>query len=185
MSLEELESYFRVLYTRTPANQDPVLPVQDQLLAQYVSNNGQRNLLARPGRTMAFTYGRVNAQQIHSKRPSYINALLIQSRGVDCAQPCVRCRTSQGRTPFPECRRVPDAFGGCCANCKWPDLGSRCSLRGQPAQVVQRAIGAGVPGGIQGHHPGLINLDPEEGDTGGNPINLDPDKGGEGNPIVL
>jgi hypothetical protein len=121
MSLEELESLFNTLYLRTPANQSPVLPVQDQLLAQYVHNNEQRNLLGRPGRGVAFTPGRVNAHQIHSKRPSYINALIIQSRGVLCRQPCLCCWTRQGHTTFPECHQILDAFGGCCANCKWPD----------------------------------------------------------------
>jgi hypothetical protein len=79
---------------------------------------------------------------------------------------------------------VPGFFKGCCANCKWLDKALQCSLQGQAGNHVQPAIG-GQPGGIQGYHAGLINLDLEEGEGVENPINLDPDKGEEGNPIVL
>lgn len=34
--------------------------------------------------------------------------------------------------PFPSCRRAYGHFGGACANCKWPDYASSCSLRGAP-----------------------------------------------------
>ncbi|KAL2131759.1 hypothetical protein VTI74DRAFT_4634 [Chaetomium olivicolor] len=50
---------------------------------------------------------------IHQKllRPSYLNVVLIQSRG----------------RPRPERRQAP-GFDGCCANCKWRDHSARCSL---------------------------------------------------------
>ncbi|KAJ0415564.1 hypothetical protein BJY00DRAFT_304814 [Aspergillus carlsbadensis] len=157
MSLAELQMLFTRMYASTPPGQHPVLPIQGHTLAEYVKNDVQERLLALPGQGVAFTSGKVNAHQIHSKRDSYINALLIQSRG------------------------------GCCANCKWPDKALQCSLQGQAGGHVQPAIGGQPGGiqGHQGQARRLINLDPEEGDELENPINLDSDEGEEGNPIVL
>ena len=70
--------------------------------------------------------GRIRPAQIGSHRPSYINAVLIQSRGVRPVRPCVQC--TNRLSPFPECRHKPGHFGGACGNCKWPDRGSHCSL---------------------------------------------------------
>jgi hypothetical protein len=92
MSLVELEMLFVRMYNSTPANQRPVLPIQGHLLAEYVKNNIQRRLLDLPGQGVAFTPGRVTARQIHGKRDSYINALLIQSRGIVSARPCILCQ---------------------------------------------------------------------------------------------
>jgi hypothetical protein len=187
MSLAELQMLFTRMYDSTALGQHPVLPIQVYTLAEYVKNDVQRRLLAPHGRAVAFTPSRVNAQQIYSKRDSYINALLIQSRGVVSAQPCTSCQQRQGQNTFPKCHQVPGFFEGCCTNCKWPDKALQCSLQGQAGGHVQPAI-SGQPRGIQGHQGQarrLINLDLEEGKGAENPINLDLDKGEEGNPIVL
>ncbi|PGH15888.1 hypothetical protein AJ79_02055 [Helicocarpus griseus UAMH5409] len=71
----------------------------------------------------------MNERQVLSHRPSYINAILIQSRGRPEVQACIACRSGPGLHPFPECRRLPGHFGGACGNCKWRDHASRCSVR--------------------------------------------------------
>ena len=74
----------------------------------------------------------VTAQKIFNRRPSHINVILIQSRGVPCEKPCEGCRkldAKSSRKPFPECRRAAGHFGGACGNCKWHDGAARCSVR--------------------------------------------------------
>lgn len=88
------------------------------------------------GRPIWHVRGNINGQQIVSQRPSYINALLIQSRGDRLRSVCdacaVRCK------PFPECIRLPGYFGGCCGNCKWRDHAARCSVRdGEPYNATR------------------------------------------------
>ncbi|KAE8334105.1 hypothetical protein BDV24DRAFT_170591 [Aspergillus arachidicola] len=129
-------------------------------------------------------------------RPSYVNTLLIQSRGHRLAEPCTRCRRGQGRLLFPECRQVPGAFGGACANCKWPDKASQCPVRDELWQPLGD-LREGPQTGGSGRRPrGLgssqdnpinvdaeiidldepINLGSEEGDHPNDPINLDPEE---------
>jgi hypothetical protein len=70
-----------------------------------------------------------------SARPSYINAVLIQSRGIFVGAPCSACASQMRLSihgwakPFPVCVRLPGHFGGCCGNCKWRDHAARCSKR--------------------------------------------------------
>ena len=94
----------------------------------WVHAHGQRAVLALPGVDVAFVLGAILPHQIGSHRPSYINAILIQSRGQAPPRACLQCRGGPGLRPFPECRRVPGHFGGACANCKWRDHGARCSF---------------------------------------------------------
>ena len=190
-----LEAQFCCLYDTTPPGRHPVLPIGGtSLLSPYVHTSTGRILLSLPGEDVQFVRGSIFASQIQQHRPSYINALLIQSRGVVLAQPCTNCRHGQGMKPFPECRHVPGAFGGACANCKWPDWASQCSVRDEYWQGVEdhgNLVGSSERQGQPVHHTGHpgsmvsepINLDPEEGDSG-NPIDLDRE-GGESNAIVL
>ncbi|EDN10720.1 predicted protein [Histoplasma mississippiense (nom. inval.)] len=77
--------------------------------------------------------------QVRSHRPSYINAILIQSRGRTEPHACLACRSAHpGLQPFPECRRLPGHFGGACGNCKWRDHAIRCSVRdGEGVEVIE------------------------------------------------
>lgn len=84
----------------------------------------QRNCAALPSHDIEVYIGRLNITAIPT-RPSYLNAVLIQSRGT-VAQ-CFHCRRNPTRGPFPECRAT-DFFGGCCANCKYRDHGARCEI---------------------------------------------------------
>ncbi|KAJ5443112.1 hypothetical protein N7445_004863 [Penicillium cf. griseofulvum] len=71
--------------------------------------------------------------QLASMRPSYVNALLIQSRGWELITECDECADKRRRTgspsPFPICSRAPGHFDGACGNCKFQDHGFRCSVR--------------------------------------------------------
>lgn len=187
MSLEQLQGLFtRAERQAAVARRNPVLPIGGQLLAPYVSNDVQRRLLALPGQAVAFFPGKVSAPQVDSRRASYINALLIQSRGQVQRVPCTRCRNARGRPVFPECRRVPGAFGGACGNCKWPDLAASCSVQDHLGPDVREVTG-GQPQGIRQGDGRLLNIGSGEAGSGAdNPINLDDDdEGGANNPIQL
>jgi hypothetical protein len=89
-----------------------------------------RAVLALPGQDVVFVRGAITPNQVASHRPSYINAILIQNRGNVVLNPCTACQGSRpGLRPFPECRRLPEHFGGCCGNCKWRDHALKCSVR--------------------------------------------------------
>jgi hypothetical protein len=108
----------------------PVLVVGQRQLASFVHNVLQRALLALPGHDVEFVFGRILPRQIRSHRPSYVNAILIQSRGKTGRHSCDSCVSADpGPYPFPSCRKVPGHFGGACANCKWRDHASRCTVR--------------------------------------------------------
>ena len=114
------------------AGQHPILRIGGQELASLCHNNLQQTVLAMPGRDVAFVRGRITPQQVATQRPSYVNALLIQSRGVVQARPCSEC-SRRGLSPFPECAMVAGHFGGSCGNCKWRDHAARCHPSPAPA----------------------------------------------------
>lgn len=117
------------------ANGIPYLRVSGRELAQWVHNDLGREVLNLPGLVVPFVQGSIRPGQIESHRPSYINALLIQSRGFVQDPPCQNCAVQL--RPFYECRRVPGHFGGCCGNCKWRDHCSRCSAYNKDEEAVQ------------------------------------------------
>jgi hypothetical protein len=63
--------------------------------------------------------------QIKMARPSYVNALLIASRGIPMPNPCEH---STNGLPFGGNVRLPGTFNGACANCQWRDHASQCTL---------------------------------------------------------
>ncbi|PWY61667.1 hypothetical protein BO83DRAFT_462149 [Aspergillus eucalypticola CBS 122712] len=118
------------MYEQLPPGQNPVLPTgSPALMGPYVFTSVQREVAAMPGQDIEFRRGRITAHQLESCRPSYINACLIQSRGSRLPAPCSRCHAHPGTMTFPSCRHLPGAWGGACANCKWSDQASRCSVR--------------------------------------------------------
>lgn len=112
------------------------LPIGGQLLAPYCKNEIQKAILAMPGRSTWHSDRRIKGKQISDARPSYINALLIQSRGAPLKQPCTRCRKMDFMKPFPTCARLTGYFGGSCANCKWSDLASQCDCRDEKPPLI-------------------------------------------------
>ena len=129
----------------TTPHRNPVLLVGQQQLTPYVHSSQALRVLALPGQDVEFIRGCITPIQISTHRPSYLNAILIQSRGRTLGLPCLACRSERsGLRPFPECRRVAGHFGGACANCKWRDHASRCSVRDEDDDVVvtgQRSLG--------------------------------------------
>ncbi|EON98159.1 hypothetical protein UCRPA7_6327 [Phaeoacremonium minimum UCRPA7] len=89
------------------------LAIGGEELAAFCHTAEQRTVLAQPGRPVVFVRNRLNADQLFSGRPSYINALLIQSRGERADEPCSLCRAAIERdndglaNPFPACVRLP------------------------------------------------------------------------------
>ena len=89
-----------------------------------------------PGRHPWHSDRRIKGKQISDGRPSYINALLIQSRGEPLKKPCTRCRNMDFLKPFPTCARLTGYFGGSCANCKWADKASLCDCRDDKPPLI-------------------------------------------------
>ncbi|EZF72013.1 hypothetical protein H105_05866 [Trichophyton soudanense CBS 452.61] len=83
-----------------------------QELAFFVHNKLGREMLALPERDVRYAPGSMGLHQIHLHRPSYINGLLIQSRGRREMRACTACQGSTGLRPFTECARLPGHFGG-------------------------------------------------------------------------
>lgn len=148
-----------VLYERAVAGASneyghPVLPIGGQQLAPWVHSPQSQAVLALPGQDVPFVRGAISGNQIMTHRPSYINALLIQSRGRREEQACSACRDGPRLRPFPECARVPGHFGGAYGNCKWRDHTARCSVRDQK-------------GGTGGSHTGSQQRPPPPPSLGG------------------
>ena len=109
--------------------QVPTLQVADQQLAPFTYSLIGLAVLVLPGRPVLFVRDAITPAQVNSHRSLYINAILIQSRGVALNPSCAACDSGPGLRPFPECRRVPGHFGGCCGNCKWRDHAISCTAR--------------------------------------------------------
>ena len=116
----------------------PYLRVSGQELAPWVHNDHGQAVLNLPGLVVPYVRNSINPGQINMHRPSYINGILIQSRGMLQDPPCASCAAAApGFHPFLECRRVPGHFGGCCGNCKWRDGCSHCSAYNKNEAAVQ------------------------------------------------
>ncbi|EDN08837.1 predicted protein [Histoplasma mississippiense (nom. inval.)] len=122
-----------------PQSPHRILFVADQQLSPFTHSPQSRAVLALPGQDVPFVRGSMTELQVRSHRPSYINAILIQSRGRTEPHACLACRSAHpGLRPFPECRRLPGHFGGACGNCKWRDHAIRCSVRdGEGVEVIE------------------------------------------------
>ncbi|KAL2255738.1 hypothetical protein VTK26DRAFT_2787 [Humicola hyalothermophila] len=106
--------------------------IRDALTEQSLVHETQRAIFRLPSReTIHFVQGWITARHIASQRPSYVNGLLIHSRGQDapvsCAQ-CVERRAKHALGPFLTCRVLPGSYHNSCSNCKWFDNTSACSL---------------------------------------------------------
>ena len=107
--------------------QTSYLYVVDQQLTFLIYSRRGLTLLTMPGMDVPYIQETIIPNQVFFlQRISYINTLLIQSRGVVRNPPCDRC--IERMYPFLECRRVPGHFGGYCENCKWPDHAARCTV---------------------------------------------------------
>ncbi|KXX73340.1 hypothetical protein MMYC01_210442 [Madurella mycetomatis] len=112
----------------------PVVPIgiRAALTEQSLVHETQRTIFRMPSReTIYFVQGWITARHIASQRPSYVNGLLIHSRGQDAPVSCLQCterRAKHALGPFLTCRVLPGSFHDSCSNCKWFDNTSACSL---------------------------------------------------------
>ncbi|OKL55211.1 hypothetical protein UA08_04289 [Talaromyces atroroseus] len=184
-----------------PYGQDPMVILPPQALDFWCSSPQSRAAQALPvQRGIYFKSGSLKAFQIVSGRQSYINALLIASRGV-VGPPCgASCQADRTNTPFVQCVRLPGHWNGCCANCKWRDWGSHCPPvrrqitggtrmaipgRSDMVNTVPRApVRPSQPGGGVGR-PILLIEDGPAGESEENPIDLDPEPGSQENPYEI
>ncbi|KAH6620897.1 hypothetical protein B0J18DRAFT_491251 [Chaetomium sp. MPI-SDFR-AT-0129] len=116
---------------------EPAVPVvsiniRDALTEQSLVHDTQRTIFRLASReTILFVQGWITAKHIASQRPSYVNGLLIHSRGHDAAVSCAQCVEKRGKGalgPFMVCRVLPGYYHDSCSNCKWFDNTSSCSL---------------------------------------------------------
>lgn len=162
--------------------------VSGRQLRPYVHNALQRGVLDLPGRPVQFMARRVRVEQVASHRDSYVNAFLIQSRGILTPTPCSSCVSKMRMdrdsyaSPFPYCMRLPGHFGGCCGNCKWPDRAAQCSNRDSVAPGGVRNGGSGSQPGSRAQPIALLEDVP--GSSASEPIQLD-EEGTRDDPVEL
>ncbi|KAJ5205115.1 hypothetical protein N7472_001563 [Penicillium cf. griseofulvum] len=91
----------------------------------------------------------ISADQIRSARPSYVNGLLIASRGVRFPGICHRSR--QGYLFGKSIVRLPGTWEGCCANCKWKEQTAQCNVRNsnEPRYIPQASAPLPPPSRVE------------------------------------
>lgn len=106
--------------------------IREALTEDALVHDTQREIFKMPSREFIhFVNGWITARHIASQRPSYVNGLLIHSRGGDSRVSCTQCverRAKNALGPFLTCRVLPGSFHDSCSNCKWFDNTSACSL---------------------------------------------------------
>ena len=126
--------------------------IRQALTEASLIHDTQRVIFRLPGREFIyFVHGWITARHIASQRPSYVNGLLIHSRGEDSPTSCAQCserRAKNALGPFLTCRVLRGAFHNSCSNCKWFDNTSACSLYTGPKPNRKRKTKDGeVPNG--------------------------------------
>lgn len=108
------------------------ISIRAALTESALVHDTQRGIYRLPSREVIyFVQGWITARHIASQRPSYINGLLIHSRGEDAPASCTQCaerRAKHALGPFLTCRILPGSYHNSCSNCKWFDNTSACSL---------------------------------------------------------
>ncbi|KAL1957702.1 hypothetical protein VTO42DRAFT_5679 [Malbranchea cinnamomea] len=78
-----------------PQSPHRILFIAGQQLSPFAHSPQARAVLALPGQDVLFVRGSMSEHQILNHPPSYINAILIQSRGRMEVQACTACRGSK------------------------------------------------------------------------------------------
>lgn len=125
--------------------------IREALPESFLTRDPQRAIFKLPSREFIyFVQGWITSRQIASQRPSYVNGLLIHSRGEDSARSCDQCAEKRGKNalgPFLTCRVLHGNFHNSCSNCKWFDTTSSCSLYTGPKPNRKRKAKRDVEGG--------------------------------------
>ncbi|KAK4118694.1 hypothetical protein N657DRAFT_583143 [Parathielavia appendiculata] len=123
--------------------------IRDALTEQSLVHETQRAIFRLPSReTILFVQGWITAKHIASQRPSYVNGLLIHSRGQDAPSSCLQCSEKRAKStlgPFLTCRVLPGSYHNSCSNCKWFDNTSNCSLYTGPKPNRKRKAKEQLP----------------------------------------
>jgi len=131
------------------------------------SQEQQNRVVSFAAANVEYFSGKLNSYQLKTHRPSYVNAVLIQTRGIVNASPCsmcslLICRTTTNqrilgecrghpyRGPFLECVSLPYDWSVCCGNCKFRDWAKRCSLNDDSPPDRYRTTP--YPAGYAGNH---------------------------------
>jgi hypothetical protein len=138
--------------------------IRDAFAESLLTRDPQRAIFKLPSREFIyFVQGWITSRQIASQRPSYVNGLLIHSRGKDSPRSCDQCaekRTKNALGPFLTCRVLPGHFHDSCSNCKWFDTTSSCSLfTGSKPNRKRKAKGGGEEDAAAGADS-FQNVDP-------------------------
>ncbi|KAG7285351.1 hypothetical protein NEMBOFW57_009974 [Staphylotrichum longicolle] len=125
------------------------ISIREALTEQSLVHDTQRAIFRMPSReTILFVQGWITAKHIASQRPSYVNGLLIHSRGQDAPVSCVQCTEKRAKNalgPFMTCRVLPGSYHNSCSNCKWFDNTSSCSLYTGPKPNRKRKAKEQLP----------------------------------------
>jgi len=125
------------------------ISIRQALTEAALVHDTQRLIFRQPSREVIyFVQGWITARHIASQRPSYVNGLLIHSRGQDAPLSCVQCterRRKNALGPFLTCRILPESYHNSCSNCKWFDNTSACSLYTGPKPNRKRKAKDAVP----------------------------------------
>ncbi len=125
------------------------IAIRDALNEKNLIHETQRAILRMPSReTLLFVQGWITAKHIASQRPSYVNGLLVHSRGHDAPVSCVQCAEKRAKNalgPFLTCRVLPGSYHNSCSNCKWFDNTSTCSLYTGPKPNRKRKAKEDLP----------------------------------------
>jgi hypothetical protein len=125
------------------------ISIRDALTEQSLVHETQRAIFRLPSReTILFVQGWITAKHIASQRPSYVNGLLIHSRGQDAPVSCLQCTEKRAKNalgPFLTCRVLPGSYHNSCSNCKWFDNTSTCSLYTGPKPNRKRKAKEQLP----------------------------------------
>lgn len=95
----------------------------NEALRTFCHTTAQKEVWRFPAFEFAVRKGSLSVAQIRTGRASYVNALLIASRGLRQHTACEK----NTRAVFGEDVRVPGFWGGSCAGCKWRDGAASCS----------------------------------------------------------
>lgn len=95
----------------------------NEALRTFCHTAAQKEVWRFPSFEFVVRKGSLTVNQIRTGRASYVNALLIASRGL---RQHIACEKNT-RAVFGEDVRVPGFWGGSCAGCKWRDGAASCS----------------------------------------------------------
>ncbi|KAJ5407647.1 hypothetical protein N7509_001530 [Penicillium cosmopolitanum] len=110
-----------------PSGNPLTLTIGGSQLLVLCSRKYQLELCYKLGRDVHHIPGRMTREQWLSTDPAYIDALLIQSRGLPLVESCTDWLRNLG--PFPRCVRLPGHYGGICGNCRYDKRDKECTLR--------------------------------------------------------